>query len=427
MNNQKTLTICVVSFWILNLLFFEILITPLYVSFCNFSKTTKNTVEIHKLIIISDPQLTDLNSYKFISKNSFNLLFVQFLSDIYMKKSFKSLNSKFKNEFSSFIFLGDMTDSGRYENDIEFEEENQRFNNIFKTRKKKFYIPGNHDIGLSTLNNLHIERYKKTFGKLNYSIKIGDFELIMINSEYLERGSQEPHHTDAWNFINSFEKKNETNPRILFTHIPLYRENSKECGREYRSRPLTQGFGYDYQNLLTQLTSRLVLDKIKPIRIFSGDDHEPCEHLHKNDKVIENTVGTFSWLQGNIRPSFGMLNLIKFKKNGKIHHKVHYDSCRTPNQTYIYIWYGFCTLMSLLVYLPLSLKFRYQNFNFWGGNDLNEVKKNDDLLMAGNIEEEEDFFRICCCGCFHLFQPAIMVFCIILVFTLFCDIYWNLK
>jgi hypothetical protein len=35
------------------------------------------------------------------------------------------------------------------------------------------------------LNKKKIERYQKTFGKLNYSTKIGDFILVIVNSEYL--------------------------------------------------------------------------------------------------------------------------------------------------------------------------------------------------------------------------------------------------
>jgi hypothetical protein len=150
MKKEVKLNIFLTLFWIFNLLMFEILIFPLYISLCNFSKPSNNILESHKLIIISDPQLTDLNSYRFIPKNSFTLSFVQYLSDIYMKKNFKILNNKFDKEFSSFVFLGDMMDSGRYETDIEFEEENNRFKTIFKSEKQKFFVPGNHDIGLSS-------------------------------------------------------------------------------------------------------------------------------------------------------------------------------------------------------------------------------------------------------------------------------------
>jgi hypothetical protein len=149
MKKEVKLNIFLTLFWVSNFLIFEILIFPFYISLCNFSKPSNQILESHKLIIISDPQLTDLNSYRFIAKNSMKLIFVQYLSDLYMKKNFKILNNKFDKEFSSFVFLGDMMDSGRYETDVEFEEENNRFKTIFKSEKQKFFIPGNHDIGLS--------------------------------------------------------------------------------------------------------------------------------------------------------------------------------------------------------------------------------------------------------------------------------------
>jgi hypothetical protein len=262
---------------------------------------------------------------------------------------------------------------------------------------------------------------------LNYSTKFGDFILIFVNSEYLgilktffyffqERGSQEPQYSEAWKFINSFEKMNETVPRILFSHIPLHRNGESECGKEYRTRPLSQGHGYDYQNLLSEMTSNMLVEKLKPNRIFSGDDHEPCEHLHKSSGIVENTVGTFSWLQGNIRPSFGLLNLIKFKENEKIQYKVEFESCRTPNQTFIYIWYGICTFISLFILFPVSFKYRYEHFKLWR-------KKFDDL--EEQREEEEDCFHIFFTSCFYLFKPQLISIAIIFTLLFFCLILWE--
>lgn len=75
-----------------------------------------------------------------------------------------------------------------------------------------------------------------------------------------------------------------TKPPILLTHIPLHRPLIPQltCGplREHPNTPITPGTGYGYQNTLSPAASHFLLQHLRPKAIFSGDDHDYCEHVH---------------------------------------------------------------------------------------------------------------------------------------------------
>ena len=137
-------------------------------------------------------------------------------------------------------------------------------------------------------------------------------------------------------------------PRILFTHIPLYRDNDIACGPRRSKRPIEQWRGISYQNLLSNRTTHAILETIKPSYIFSGDDHSPCLHEHRYfnrrtgqiEAVKEYTVATFSWLQGERQPEFVMVSLDEAAMAVEI--------CDLPNQLRIYKFYAALGFMSAL-------------------------------------------------------------------------------
>lgn len=58
-------------------------------------------------------------------------------------------------------------------------------------------------------------------------------------------------------------------PRVLLTHIPLWREEGTECGIEREhSRPIYQGEGKNYQNELDKATSEWLLRSLGPNVVF---------------------------------------------------------------------------------------------------------------------------------------------------------------
>jgi len=90
-------------------------------------------------------------------------------------------------------------------------------------------------------------------------------------------------------------------PRLLFTHIPLWRSPDTDCGdRREAKGGLREGGGYQYQNMLDLPLTTRILDLVWPIQgAFSGDDHDYCEAVHtiegRRESFVEYTVKSFSW------------------------------------------------------------------------------------------------------------------------------------
>lgn len=58
-------------------------------------------------------------------------------------------------------------------------------------------------------------------------------------------------------------------PRVLLSHIPLWRPPGMSCGpRRESPRPLGQGRGANYQNLLDEQASQYLLDELAPSIVF---------------------------------------------------------------------------------------------------------------------------------------------------------------
>jgi hypothetical protein len=123
-------------------------------------------------------------------------------------------------------------------------------------------------------------------------------------------------------------------PTILLTHVPLYRKPGEPCGpfREHwpptkpppgQTEPvnpddrnaISVSQGYQYQNVLTPEISKLLVEKIGNIKhVFSGDDHDYCEVMHRGytgsgGGIREITVKSMSYAMGVRRPGILMLSL----------------------------------------------------------------------------------------------------------------------
>ncbi|KAJ5455613.1 uncharacterized protein N7458_003877 [Penicillium daleae] len=115
-------------------------------------------------------------------------------------------------------------------------------------------------------------------------------------------------------------------PTILLTHVPLYRKAATPCGplrerlppsapglEEDEPNSLRLGGGYQYQNVLTQTISTELVSKAGPnvVQIYSGDDHDYCEVIHRefNGSPNEITVKSLSWAMGVRHPGFLLTSL----------------------------------------------------------------------------------------------------------------------
>jgi hypothetical protein len=361
-DGAKFLTVVFVLFWAWNLIYFEELVFMHSVNSGNYPNG-----EYTNFVVIADPQLTDFTSYSFATKGTITVTTIQYFSDLYMKRSFHYLLQKFQKKTNSIVFLGDMLDSGRTQSDKEFEVEFARFNRIFNSDLPRHFIPGNHDVGLHVVDPNNKKRYIENFGLLDQVMEIDGFLHVFLNSLQLDSYLLDP---KSWEFLENVSASRNKN-RILYTHIPLWRPDHSDC-KLYRTRPFVDGRSRDYQNMLSMKTSQMIIDLVKPIRVFSGDDHEPCEYKHGD--IIENTVSTFSWLQGTTIPGFGILST-----NGETGTTI-YHEITTPRQLYIYIWYVVFLGITIVIFLPLSIV--YAN---------NKIRSGRNKKLDAMVEEIQEF------------------------------------
>ncbi|CAN6447434.1 unnamed protein product [Victoria cruziana] len=288
------------------------------------------------IAVLADPQLADRTSHG-LSPKSGAFKAIKFYTDLYMLRAFRKSVLPFEPQI--IIFLGDHFDGGPYLTDKEWHDSLMRFKHIFSLaggpRNYKFdvhYLSGNHDIGYSGFHFLNpkvIDRYEEGFGQRNYHFNIGHVDFVAIDAQTLDGPTEGKETSRTWNFIKDISKDDQFQARILLTHIPLYRPDETPCGK-HRSSPIIN------QNL-----------------VLSGHDHDQCTvtHVAKHGSVREDTVGTVSWQQGNLYPSFMLLSLHTMPPPNVSNSEdfVSTQLCFLPKQTLIYIWYVILFVLTIFL------------------------------------------------------------------------------
>ncbi|CAN0900716.1 Uncharacterized protein C630.12, partial [Linum grandiflorum] len=332
-----------------------------------------------RIAVLTDPQLMDRTSHPTLPKSLLGM--AQFYTDIYMRRAFFSSVLPLKPNV--ILFLGDYFDGGPDLSDAEWQDSLHRLKHVFDLDAKSrdsnipvFFIPGNHDVGYSSINSHKPEvvgRYEKEFGNRNFWFAIGKMEFIVVDAQTLDGNPQSEITSKAWEFVKNVSEGNDLMPKILLTHIPLYRPDNTHCGPLRKSPIINQRIVRSraqeiwYQNYLTEESSNKLLDSIKPVLVLSGHDHDQCTVVHdsKSGPVSEHTVGTVSWQQGNLYPSFMLLSIAENSTN-RSKEALKTNLCFLPVQTQIYIWYLLLfnlTIFALLLWPSKGVNFeRYWKF-----------------------------------------------------------------
>ncbi|KAJ5274071.1 hypothetical protein N7478_009196 [Penicillium angulare] len=180
--------------------------------------------------------------------------------------------------------------------------------------------------------------------------------------------------------IHSTEENHSINlPTILLTHVPLYRKPATPCGplrekyppsstteelEEDEPNSLKIAGGYQYQNVLTPTISNGLVSRAGPnvVQVYSGDDHDYCELIHRefNGSPNEITVKSLSWAMGVRHPGFLMTSLWNpiDSETGETTQKtssptIQNHLCILPDQLGIFIYYA-CILGLSIAVLFLS-------------------------------------------------------------------------
>ncbi|KAK0595882.1 hypothetical protein LWI29_010854 [Acer saccharum] len=414
MKQHQKLTVVLCLTWIVTLLYGEMfafwipsLLSCSWPSPSSSSTATDGAGDYVKVAVLADPQLMDITSLHLPPK-SLALEIAQFYTDLFMRRAFFASILPFKPDV--ILFLGDQFDGGPYLSDEEWQESLSRFQHIFGLKNKRrykdiqvYYMPGNHDIGYSSLHAHKpevVRRYEKEFGMGNYRFTGGKVEFIAIDALTID-GNQDGNLTSAtWDFIKNVSVDVQSLPRVLLTHIPLYRKDWAPCGPHRTSPVINQRIlraVHDqeilYQNYITEESSIRILDLIKPVLILSGHDHDQCTVTHKSNSgtIKEHTVGTLSWQQGNLYPSFMLLSASNsaLSNTSNLEEAVSAHLCFLPMQTHIYIGYlllFILTLLSLLAW-PTCMRF-WRHCSDLVGYSKQLISCN--IFQGGTKEKNED-------------------------------------
>ncbi|XP_022721131.1 uncharacterized protein LOC111278773 isoform X2 [Durio zibethinus] len=246
-----------------------------------------------------------------------------------------------------------------------------------------------------------VRRYEKEFGSRNYRFTVGKVEFVAVDAQTLDANRQGSVASASWDLVSNLSSDHQLHPRVLLTHIPLYRRDWTDCGPHRSSPIINQRVLHDihnqeirYQNYVSEESSNQLLNLIKPLFVLSGHDHDQCTVTHesKSGPVTEHTLGTISWQQGNLYPSFMLLSACNssFPDTSWPEEAVLTHLCFLPMQTHIYIWYLILfvlTILALLLWPTSGLSFCHRF-----GDMMECVRKSVsfNIFRGGAKEKNED-------------------------------------
>jgi predicted unusual protein kinase regulating ubiquinone biosynthesis (AarF/ABC1/UbiB family) len=155
----------------------------------------------------------------------------------------------------------------------EWNKEVQRFKNVFKPRSgnvKHYYMAGNHDLGFGDGIKLNVvDRFEKEFGDTSYELSFESHSMVVIDSVAMSSTNAQINQKSR-DFVRQLRPSDKS--RILFSHVPLYRQPSPISGTltapaaedmcgplRQKSKQIRQGVGYQYQNLMTKELTDFIL------------------------------------------------------------------------------------------------------------------------------------------------------------------------
>lgn len=218
-------------------------------------------------------------------------------------------------------------------------------------------MAGNHDIGFGNGVKFNVrQRFESYFGNTSYVMETNlGYSFIIIDTVSLS--SDDPIIRDS--AIAVLESDLPGTKRILMTHVPLYRDSSVSCGpnRQKKNTIIENQYGYQYQNLVSWELSNYILEKVKPVAIFSGDDHDYCKVTHPPD-ITEITIPTFSMAQGVKHPGVVLLDL----SSGD---KLTSELCWLPDQVSIFLSYAYLFSFTMIILILFHSLQRRKKKNFY--------------------------------------------------------------
>lgn len=273
--------------------------------------------ESHRVGLFADPQIMD--EYSYPGRPQIINYFTRVIVDHYHRRNWKYV--QYYLDPDSNFFLGDLFDGGRNWDDKQWIKEYTRFNEIFPKkplRRTVMSLPGNHDIGFGDeVIESSLERFSSYFGETSSSLEAGNHTFVLLDTISLSDKRNPNVSRVPMEFLNNFAMGSHPHPRILLTHVPLWRNPEQQtCGKLRESKkPFPIQKGTQYQTVIDEDLSQEILTKTQPEILFSGDDHDHCHISHSYPSqgeaktAQEITVKSCAMNMGISRPAIQLLSL----------------------------------------------------------------------------------------------------------------------
>ncbi|SCV04121.1 LANO_0G08284g1_1 [Lachancea nothofagi CBS 11611] len=346
--------------WICLVQYYEVTFVKRAINRCKWSNWEHwpKTADPHHMAVLADPQIMDAHSYP--GRPWIVNFFTQNVLDNYHARNWKQIHHTLDPD--STFFLGDLFDGGRRWNDSAWISEYVRFNSIFPKKPNRLTVmslPGNHDIGFGdTVVEESLSRFKSFFGDPSSKWEVGNHTIVLLDTISLSDSKSERVSSVPRDFLNRFAESPKSNPRILFTHVPLWRDPvSQTCGPDRESKkPFPMEQGLQYQTVIDVDISQEVLTKIEPSLVLSGDDHDFCRVNHKyhskrgQETAEEVTVKSCAMNMGISRPAIQLLSLYNPQDSLASEETYHTNICYLPNP-YKALKMYICTYVGTILFL----------------------------------------------------------------------------
>src|SRR3546814_17397949 len=87
------------------------------------------------------------------------------------------------------------------------------------------------------------------------------------------------------------------------------------CGPLRKNSPqIPDSQGFSYKCLVAPHLSRRIIDDVRPVYVFSGDDHDQCAVLHSSTEPTRARQSVEKGTRGSVRRVIGGSRIIKKKK-----------------------------------------------------------------------------------------------------------------
>ena len=206
-----------------------------------------------------------------------------------------------------------------------------------------FAVVGNHDArtGLHYFHDALVHRFAAYHGFSTGIFSVKNVTFARINSLALHprvtsKQSQQRHRVET--FLQKMRQLHNTSSAdswsgidVLLTHMPLFREDDMQCGKERDKDPPGGGVTFypkskrliEHEDCIGEEESKMIVASILPRNVLSGHTHIACRMEHSSS-LFEVQVPSFGW---RMRPDAGYV-LMVIQPGGKME----VEFCALPNE-----------------------------------------------------------------------------------------------